>query len=492
MHIEPQRTRAAACCSRRGFLRQAAGLCCAAPLWAASRRYNVLFLAIDDLRPNLGCYGDRFAKTPNIDRIAAQGVTFRRAYCQQALCGPSRASLLTGLRPDTTKVYNLSTRFRDTVPDAVTLPELFKHSGYVAESIGKVFHGTEIMHDPQSWSAPERLSLFEGIRDLYALEKNKAPKGADQKTASTECADVPDEAYIDGRVAADAIQTLRRLKDKPFFLAVGFRKPHLPFAAPRKYWELYDRNRVPMPVHGARPADMPAIALQDYQELRSYADVPDKGPIPEAKMREAIHGYYAGTSFSDANVGEVLSELNRLGLTRNTIVVLWGDNGWHLGEQDYWGKTTNFEVAARVPLIVSLPGMRTAGRITDALVEFVDIYPTVAELCGLTAPRSFEGTSFRPLLDNPDRRWKQAAFSQYPRRATSRGQKVMGYSMRTDRYRFTEWAGANGELFGVELYDHQTDPGETQNLANRPENLGLVEELRKQLRAGWRAALPKL
>jgi iduronate 2-sulfatase len=464
--------------TRRSFFLEAAAL-------AQRRRFNVLFLAIDDLRPKLGCYGDRFAQTPHIDAIAARGVTFERAYCQQAVCGPSRASLLTGLRPDTIKVYDLKTSFRATVPDALTLPQLFKQHGYIIESTGKVFHSHPAMLDPQSWSAPERLSLFDSMRDLYALERNKAPKGAPEKTAATECADVPDEAYIDGRVAADAIRTLHRLRDKAFFLAVGFRKPHLPFAAPRRFWDLYDRSRVPLAPNNTRPAGMPPIALAKYQELRSYADIPAEGPIPEAKMREAIHGYYAALSFSDANVGKLLSELDALGLRDNTIIALWGDHGWHLGEQDYWGKTTNFEVCVRAPLIVSVAGMRTAGQHSRALVEFVDLYPTLTELCGLELPNSLEGASFRPLLENPSRAWKAAAFSQYPRG------RVMGYSLRTNTHRYTEWLGADGTLAGAELYDHVNDPGETVNTAHRTENRNLVAALHASLKAGWRGALPK-
>lgn len=466
---------------RRQFLAGLAGTAAAQP-----RRPNVLFLAVDDLRPQLGCYGDRFARTPNIDALARGGALFERAYCQQALCGPTRASLLTGLRPDTIRVYDLQTRFRDAVPDAVTLPQLFKQNGYVTESIGKIFHGSEIMSDPVSWSAPERLNIV-NKRDQYALPANRDSNDESRKIASTELADVPDDAYIDGRIAADAVRTLGRIKDKPFFLAVGFNKPHLPFAAPKKYWDLFDRREFPLPAHPNRPANMPAPAITAYSELRSYEDVPDTGPISEAKIREALHGYYAATAYTDANVGNVLSALRASGVEDNTIVVLWGDHGWHLGEQDYWGKTTNFEVCTRVPLIVRTPGRPAAT--VPALVEFVDIYPSLAELCSLSPPRNLEGLSFVPLLRAPKTAWKRAVFSQYPRREAG-GEKLMGYSMRTNHYRYTEWLAGDRALRANELYDYRRVVADTANVAAKPENRELVRTLSGLLKEGWRAALP--
>ncbi|MEZ5355494.1 MAG: sulfatase-like hydrolase/transferase [Bryobacteraceae bacterium] len=457
--------------TRRSLLVAAAG--------ALDRRMNVLFIAVDDLRPALGCYGDRYARTPHIDAIAAKGTVFERAYCQQAVCGPSRASLLTGLRPDTIGVYDLDTSFRVRVPDAVTLPGHFKANGYHAENIGKIFHGTDKMNDSRSWSVPERLHMV-NKRDQYVLARNKDATDDWKKFDATEIADVPDTAYIDGRVADDAVSTLRRLRGRPFFLAVGFTKPHLPFAAPKKYWDMYDRREVPIYPNQTRPRNMPAHALTAYSELRSYADVPDRGPIPEDKMREVMHGYYAATSYTDANVGKVIAELDRLGLRRNTVIVLWGDHGWHLGEQDYWGKTTNFEICTRAPLILSVPG-HGKGR-TKALVEFVDIYPTLAEACGLPAVRGLEGVSMMPLLANPRRPWKKAVFSQYPRTQPSR---VMGRSMRTDQFRYTEWGDQ-----AVELYDHRVDPEETVNVAGEAGRKSTVDRLHAMLAAGWRAALP--
>jgi len=314
--------------TRRQLLWGGLGLSCARP--GAVRPKNVLFFAVDDLRPQLGCYGDTFARTPSIDSIAARGVTFENTYCQQAVCGPARASLLTGLRPDTIRVYDLNTSFRKAVPDAVTLPEHFLNHGYHTENIGKVFHGNDIMNDRQSWSVAERLHQVEK-RDQYALEENRDPDPW-KKTSATEIADVPDNAYIDGKVADDAVATLDRLGKggRPFFLAVGFTKPHLPFAAPKKYWDLFDRGQVPLAANPEKPSGIGEFPVPTYSELRSYGDYPDAGAIPEEDVRRALHGYYAATAYTDANVGKVLAKLDALGLSDNTIIVLWGDHGWHL------------------------------------------------------------------------------------------------------------------------------------------------------------------
>lgn len=441
----------------------------------APRKRNVLFFAVDDLRPQLGCYGDTFAHTPNIDALALRGTIFRHAYCQQALCGPSRASLLTGLRPDTTGVYDLNTRFRDAVPDAVTLPQLFKQNGYFTQNIGKIFHGNLVMNDPQSWSVPEQLNMV-SKSDQYALEKNRDPLDAWRKTASTERVDVWDTAYIDGRIAHAGINALRGMNGRPFFLAVGFNKPHLPFAAPQRYWDLFRRQDAPLPKNPHRPAGSPAYAIAPYSELRSYSDMPKSGPISEDTIRELIHGYYAATAYTDANIGLVLRELDRLGLRENTIVMLWADHGWHLGDLDYWGKTTNYEVCTRVPLIVSVPGK--AQQSCEAVVELLDLYPTLAELCGLEPPRRLQGKSFAPLLDHAALPGKQAAFSQFPRKDANTGnERLMGYSMRTSRYRYTEWLADDHSLRAVELFDQQNDPNETRNIASDAANSRVIQEL---------------
>ncbi|MEP7361640.1 MAG: sulfatase [Acidobacteriota bacterium] len=476
--------------TRRGLL---AGVAPAFLRGQSAARRNVLFIGVDDLRPQLGCYGDRFAKSPNIDGLASRGVTFDRAYCQQAVCGPSRSSLLTGLRPDTIRVYDLNTSFRVAVPDAVTLPQLFLNHGYHTENIGKIFHGTELMNDRRSWSVPERLNMVTK-REQYALTKNK-PAEDWTKTVATERADVPDDGYIDGRVALDAVETLQRLKGKPFFLGVGITKPHLPFTAPGKYWDQFNRAQLPLPPNLEWPKDAPRFAIPTYSELRSYADFPDEGPISEAKMREAIHGYYAASSYADACIGKVLNELDRLGLRDNTVVVLWGDHGWHLGENTHWGKSTNFEICTRVPMIVSAPGAGKAGVHSPALVECVDMYPTLAELCGLPAPSTLEGTSMARLLKDPRRHWKTAAFSQYPRSSKTSvgsaailGGDVMGYSMRTNDYRYNEWRDKGGHVLDTELYDHIKDPAETVNVAGQASYGKVLTEMKKMMQAGWRGA----
>jgi iduronate 2-sulfatase len=471
-----------------------------------ARRKNILMIAVDDLRPELGCYGHPMVKSPNIDGLAKSGVLFERTYCQQAVCGPTRASLLTGRRPDTTKIYDLKTHIRTTMPDVVTLQQHFKNNGYFSEGIGKLFHvGLE---DEASYSVPHR----SGKGNAYALAENiklleeggkvsKTGNSEDGSTSSTrmranatECADVPDEYYIDGDIAHLAVESLNRLAPKakaksenekqPFFLGVGFRKPHLPFCAPKKYWDLYDRSKIPLP-YPDKPKNAPDIAFTTWGELRSYSDIPDVGPCDEAKTKELIHGYYACVSYMDAQVGKLLSELDRLDLRKDTIVLLWGDHGWKLGEYSQWSKHTNFELDTHAPLIISDPDYPKGIR-TDALTEFVDIYPTLSELCGLPSPDGLEGTSVAPLMDNPKKPWKKAAFSQYPR-----PKKIMGYSMRTDEYRYTEWQDQEtGEAKFKELYDLKNDPLCKESIVLKPENKELVEKLHIQMKAGWQNAKP--
>lgn len=505
--------------SRRDFLTVAlmGGASALATKWlpearADSSELNVLFLAVDDLRPELGCYGVPVIKSPNIDALAARGTVFNRAYCQQAVCSPSRTSLLTGRRPDTTKIYDLQTHFRLTIPDVVTLPQHFKEHGYHALAFSKIYHGG--LDDPRSWSVrhwrpggpgyaraetleflqKERLRLRREGRNLRTTVLEKDPQtGIALKVRrpryrvrgpSWEDPDVPDNALPDGKTTDKAIQVLREVKDKRFFLGIGFLKPHLPFVAPKKYYDLYPPKKLSLADNPFPPKDVPQIALTNWGELRNYSDIPKKGPLSNEKAQELIRGYYAATSYVDAQIGRILRELDRLGLRDKTAIVLWGDHGWHLGEHGLWCKHTNFEDAARSLLIASRPGQKNAGAKTDALVEFVDIYPTLCDLCGLPIPEGLEGISFTPVMDDPKRPWKKAAFSQYPRG------KIMGYSMRTDRYRYTEWSSRASKATIVELYDHQTDPDENVNVAGRAENKELVRELSKALHAGWRAASP--
>jgi iduronate 2-sulfatase len=480
-----------------------------------ARTLNVLMIAVDDLRPEAGCYGVPMIQTPNIDRLAQRGTVFTQAYCQQAVCSPSRTSLLTGRRPDTTKIYELQTHFRVTIPDVVTLPQHFKNNGYHTQGFSKIYHGG--LDDPASWSVPHwtpkqpRYGKAETLADIErrrkearaaGLLRDNPPPERDPKTGtvlrippannaargpSWEDPDVPDNRLPDGETADKAIETLRQVKDKPFFLAVGFLNPHLPFVAPKKYFDLYSLDKMRLAPNPFAPQDAPPFALTNFGELRAYSDIPKEGPINEAKARELLRGYYAATSYTDAQIGRVLAELERLGLRDNTIVVLWGDHGWQLGEHGIWNKHTNFETSTRSLLVVSAPGQKKVNAKTAGLTEFVDIYPSLCELAGLPLPQGLEGASFKPLLDDPQRQWKSAAFSQYPRPA----QKAMGYTMKTARHRYTEWLNqATGALIAAELYDHQQDPQENVNVAGRAEHKELVAQLSAQLKAGWRAALP--
>ena len=448
-------------------------------------RYNVLFIAVDDLRPELGCYGVAGVKSPNIDALAARGTAFTRAYCQQAVCNPSRVAVLTGRRPENTGVLDLPTHFRDKVPDAVALPQHFKANGYFTQSFGKIFHvGHGNRDDAQSWSA--------GVTPPNPAPKSGAERQAQRAARPAYAApDVVDDAEPDGKTAARAVETLKEIKDKPFFLAVGFLKPHLPFVAPKKYWDLYDPAAIPLAPNQSLPAGAPAYASNNAGELRTYKGMPKDGPIPEAEQRKLKHGYYACVSYMDAQVGKVLAALDELGLRDKTVVVLWGDHGWQLGEHGTWAKHTAWEDATRAPLIVSVPGQKAAGRKSDALVEFVDIFPTLADVCSLPAVAGVEGTSARPLLDDPGRAWKSAAFSVWPKAIPGKG-PGLGRAIRTDRYRLVEWkADKGGEVDAYELYDHATDPGENVNLAGRPEYKATAERLAGQLAAGWKAAVPK-
>ncbi len=480
-----------------------------------TEKYNVLFIAVDDLRPELGCYGMPYMVTPHIDALAEQGTVFLRAYCQQAVCNPSRASLLTGLRPDSTGIYDLRTHFRYYRPDLVTLPQYFMQNGYHTQGLAKIFHGG--LDDPQSWSAPHwspNASTYVGEKIRAQLEADKeaalargqvlikVPLETDPETGTVlklssrkavhgpvwEGPDCPDNRLADGKTAEKAIELLNEYKDKdqPFFLAVGFIRPHLPFVAPKKYFDLYPPESIPLAKNQFRPEGAPEAAFPWPEEPRVYIDVPEEGPIPESKQREMIRAYFACASYIDALVGSVIGELERLGMRDDTVICLWGDHGWHLGENSIWGKMTNFERAVHSPLIISAPHQGRRGARTSALVEFVDIYPTLCEICGLPLPEILEGTSLVPLMESPDRPWKKAAFSQ----DNSRRNGTMGFTIRTDRYRYTEWMSPENTLVGQELYDHEQDPGENINLTTRKDHVELVERLREMLRAGWKAAVP--
>ncbi|MGB0760696.1 MAG: sulfatase [Rubripirellula sp.] len=512
---------------------------------------NILFIAIDDLRPELGCYGSPIAKSPHIDRLAAEGVKFNRAYCQQAICSPSRASLMTGARPDTIGVIENTAYFRDLNPDIVTLPQHLVANGYETVYCGKIYHA-KMTDNERSWSrAPAWMSCRYKRPKLpgsYALPENQqtwlenkqamlAKYGASGSGGlvhgpAYEAADVEDHVYGDGFNTQLAIATLqdhlRHKPDQPLFLALGLVKPHLDFIAPKKYWDLYDRSLIKTATQASPPEGGAATGLHASFELRTRHGIPKSGPIGEELARTLLHGYYACVSYVDAQVGLMLKALEDAGIRDNTIVIVWGDHGWHLGDMGIWGKATNYEIATRVPMVIWTPDMKQRGATTDALVELVDIYPTLCELTGVALPAHLEGHSFAPLLNEPQQIWKKAAFSQFPNPALrewaanplSPGMRqtffgplirdvesrimrqqgdrwdrdlfenhLMGYTMRTDRYRLVLWRDYRdpdrAPVF-VELYDHQHDPGETRNIA--VENPQIVKRLTKQFNQGWQAS----
>ena len=451
---------------------------------AATVKPNVLLICVDDLKPLLGCYGDKRIQTPNLDRLASRGILFERAYCNQAVCAPSRNTLLTGIRSTTLGIYDLGTNFRQSIPDAVTLPQYFKQNGYRAEGLGKIFHVGHGNHeDPASWSVPHfsvksiayafpENHTNQTLTREEALFANQTDVGKLPRGAAFECADVSDDTYPDGILANETIhrlQSARTRTNEPFFMAVGFVKPHLPFCAPKKYWDLYDRAAFNLPTLRTPPEGAPRFAPSGWGELRQYSDIPETGPLTDEQARTMIHGYHAAVSYVDAQIGRVLDELNRLNLTTNTIIVLWGDHGWHLGDHGFWSKHTNYEEATRIPLLIVAPGVTKPETRTKTLTESVDLYPTLCDLAGLPKPKlpqSLEGQSLLPVLEKPSHNHKAAVFHAYPR--NRRGEDILGRAVRTERYRLVEWKkpGAASDTADLELYDYQTDPLETKNLAN--------------------------
>jgi iduronate 2-sulfatase len=475
----------------------------------SAEKPNVLFIAVDDLKPMLGCYGDPVIKTPRIDSLAAQGTTFLNAHCQQAVCGPSRASLLTGLRPDQTKVWDLKTRIRKALPDVVMLPQHFKENGYESVGIGKVFDPRSVegreKDDPASWSRPyihpaenekSQMGFLEPefvARAKKAKRENRgdweAMKNALGGTPTVEIdQDVPDEAYDDGWIGARSVELIGELSkgEKPFFLAVGFKKPHLPFVAPKKYADLYSGDDIRLADFQKMPEGAPEIGFQDSWELKngSYSEYTSyEGLLPEEKQRELVHGYMACVSYIDAQVGRLLDALEANGVAEKTIIVFWGDHGWHLGDHGMWCKHTNFEQATRVPLIIAKRAKVAKvakGERCLSPVEFVDIYPTLCDLAGLPKPDVLAGKSLVPVLDDPKAKVKEFAVSQYPRGG---GAKMsMGYSFRDERYRYTRWVTMSdlSDVLAEEFYDYDKDPGETKNLLGNPEVAERVKLMRER------------
>ncbi len=480
-----------------------------ASLQAAANKPNVLFIAVDDMRPELGCYGNKIVKSPNIDRLAARGMVFNHAYCQQAVCSPSRTAMLTGLRPDTTKVWDLVTHFRVAQPDCITLPQHFKANGYHCAALSKVYHagfedgrswnephwypkGKSIDTDPVDWTKQivtrHETTVEEYSKGTSPDDNDKSAKRANGKDAKAgpafEVSPKSDDQLPDGATAAEAVKRLHDLKSKgkPFFLAVGFLKPHLPFVAPKKYWDLYDLNTIPVPAFDHLPTGAPEFAGHNNSELHNYPGVPKENPIPADFAKTLRHGYYACISYTDAQVGRLLDALDKEGLADNTIIVLWGDHGWQLGDHGLWHKHTNFELATRAPLLISLPKQKTAGQKCDAPVEFVDVYPTLADLCGLPKPAGLAGSSLKPFIENPATPKTKVAISQYPRSAGKAGGNVMGYSIRDERWRLTLWRErAGSKIVAMELYDEKNDPAETVSLHDKPENKAIIEALSKFL-----------
>lgn len=515
------------------------------------RQPNILFLAVDDLRPELGCYGSLIAQSPNIDQLASRSLVFDRAYCQQAICGVSRPSLLTGTRPETLGIIHNYRLLRDSdTPDVITLPQHFRAHGYETVYCGKIFHGLNA-NDSCSWSrdpaynTPHIQSLPKPV--TFALQENRDIRDEDKKLMfekygeqakyglangpAFECADVPDQTYEDGYNTDLAIATLKDMlvndPDKPFFLGLGMKKPHLNWIAPQKYWDMYDPNTFPIGQNVTPPINGASMGLHASFELRVRSGIPKSGDISPALSRTCTHAYLSCVSYIDAQIGRMIDALEETGVADNTIIVLWSDHGWHLGEMGIWGKATNYEFATRVPMMIYSPNMpkSSQGKHTNALVELLDIYPTLCDLADIQLPSHLEGQSYEPLIQNPEAQWKRAAFSQFPcsalrewgalplrqgMRETFFGPLIsdvenkikeeqgnswdrdlfenhlMGYTMRTDRYRLILWKDRRDqhqEPLYIELYDHKTDPMETKNIAN--EQPLLTQQLIEQSEGGW-------
>ncbi|MBN1482221.1 DUF4976 domain-containing protein [candidate division KSB1 bacterium] len=462
--------------NRRQFLAAtAASLISASFFQCAKQRKkpNVLFIAVDDLRPELGCYGHPVVKSPHIDALAAQGSMFTNTFCNVPVCGASRASLLTGIRPRRDRFVTYDTRMTEDAPDAITIPGHFKKHGYYAISLGKVAHHRD--DNENHWSEPPWRPDYPAERGIqvnwrdYQTEMNRKIAARQENGAAWpyEWPEIDDNKYYDGKIADRAVQDIQRLSraDQPFFLAVGFLKPHLPFNAPKKYWDLYDSSEIRLPDNYYRPENAPDAAIHNFGELRAYYGVPAHGPVSDDMARTLIHGYYACVSFTDAQIGRVLDALQESGEADNTIVILWGDHGWNLGEHTLWCKHCNFKTSLRVPMIVKVPGKKASQ--SPALTEYVDIFPTLCDLAGLPKPSQLHGESYAPLLEDGDRPWKKAVFSQWHEGAT----------VKTERYAYTEWTHDNGEVYAKMLYDHRTDPNENVNIVDREENREIVNEL---------------
>lgn len=502
--------------NRRQFM-QAMGLGAAAmtlsPLssgraGAGSKRPNVLFIPVDDLRPQLGCFGNKQMISPNIDHLAKNGMVFERAYCQQPICMATRASLMSGYRPDYANIYNCEA-LQTLAPDALTLNKHFENNGYEIWATGKIYHhgidhrtqfGKRWIEPKGDWEGRGYLSeeAKQAVKEYqeYWQQNNDGESGG--RGPAFESPDVPDDAYADGAQTTLAIKQLQNFAKggKPFFMAVGYHKPHLPFNAPRKYWDMYPPDKINLADNPFLPKNATEYTAYNWNELRNYIGMPQgESLMPDDLARKLVHGYYACVSYTDAQIGRLLNELERLGLRDNTVVVLWGDHGWKLGEHGMWCKHTPFELDCHVPLIISAPGMKHRGEPTRAFAEFIDIYPTLCELCGLELPDHLEGDSLVPVMQKPTREWKKATFTQWPRNNRQNPDKVLtGYTVKTDRYRYVEWTkNKSGQVMARELYDHHVDPNENVNIAGMAEHQPVVEQLAKLLQGGkgWKSIRPR-
>lgn len=448
---------------------------------AQTNRPNVLFILVDDLRPDLGIYGNPVAQTPNLDALGRSGIVFDNAITQQAVCGPSRAALMTGFRPDTSGIKDLKTPVDEALPDAVTILDLFKANGYQTLGYGKIYH--DRADDMDGWT--KRTEDQEHVQRQAAQRARRPKLAAD---AVTDRASLPDTQNV--QMAIDDLKRLGKTGE-PFFMAVGIHRPHLPFVSPKSDWDRYDRSKIPGPVNpngqkGVPPWAVVAYEVWNYDDTKAYEA---SKKMPDEKVAQLRHAYLAAVSYADSLVGDLMRELKAQGLDDNTIVVVWGDHGWKLGDQAGWAKHSNVNLDIHIPLMVVAPGKTLAGTRSEAMVETVDIYPTLAELAGLTPPSNIEGISMVPLFDWPEQAWKTAAFAQFNRNIPGHG-NGMGYTVRTQSFRYTAWLGSKGEMVAQELYDLRVDPTESTNVAREAAYRDDVKRLEKLRQDGWKAALP--
>lgn len=492
------------------------------------KKHNVLFISIDDLRTSLGVYDDPIAISPNIDKLASEGFTLREAFCQSAVCAPSRASLMTGIRPDSTRVWHLGDKFREINPNAVTMPQHFAKHGYHTVNLGKIFHN--YMPDSISWHEPdlrparylkkdwlkrdgETFYISPEVNASQIVKRDSLLKLRPVRYAdgwntgpAWEAAEVHDTMYYDGAQNVLVEKTLSRLakSDKPFFMGLGYFRPHLPFTVPKKYWDMYDKEEIPLASNPNIPENAPIQTMNSMYELRHYdgfghiSHPTGSYRMSEDTVRTLRQGYYASVSYVDKLIGDLIAHMKELGIYENTIIVIWGDHGYKLGDHNSWGKMTNYNIDLQVPIIIRYPGQKNRGAQTNAITELVDLFPTLCELADIETPDYMQGKSLVPLINDPKREWKKAAFSQFHRRpkVSADGKRYMGYSINTHKHHYIEWytwnhkTGEKGDFINAELFDRINDPHEFKNVADELASKEIRDELSNQLTDGWKAALP--